>query len=138
MLSFSGRFRPWRFALHCFAITLVLAASVGALAAPSNAAPSTGPSVAPSSSAAGGAGRRPLPATFGIGPASAKKLDGRPLLRYLASPGGALADHVAIQNIGLKPVTLNVYVVDAVNGTDGAIGYLPRASEHTGASRWVR
>jgi hypothetical protein len=138
MLSLFGRVKPRRFALRCLAITVVLGASVGALSAPSNAAPSTGPSGVPSSSTAGGVGRTPPPATFGIGPANAKKLDGRPFLRYLASPGGALSDHVSVQNIGLKPVTLNVYVVDAVNGADGAIGYLPRASEQTGASRWVR
>ncbi|CAN5611457.1 hypothetical protein BH10ACT8_BH10ACT8_18360 [soil metagenome] len=75
-------------------------------------------------------------ATFGIGPASAKKLDGRQLLNYLASPGARLTDHVAVVNIAATPVTLNLYTADAANGADGSIGYRAKAAARTDAN-WI-
>jgi hypothetical protein len=60
------------------------------------------------------------------------------MLRYLSSPGGMLTDHIAVQNYGLKALTLNLYPIDAVNGHDGAIGYLPKGTPTPGASAWVR
>ena len=79
---------------------------------------------------------KPPAATFGIGPSDGKKLDQRPYLRYLASPGGKLSDHIAIENFGLEPITLAVYAVDAKNGNDGRIGYLPKASPGTDSAPW--
>jgi hypothetical protein len=79
---------------------------------------------------------RSAPATFGIGPANAHKLDGRPYLTYLTAPGAALSDHVALVNLGTKRITVNVYTVDATVTSDGKFGYLPRRSARQDASSW--
>jgi hypothetical protein len=76
-------------------------------------------------------------ATFGIGPANAKGLDGRPYLSFLASPGSRLTDRIAVLNLGIKKVTLNLYVADAKIGTDGAFGYLARSAPRSDAATWI-
>ncbi len=75
--------------------------------------------------------------TFGIGPASANGIDGRPLLNYTASPGAALTDHVAVVNLSTKPIHLRVYPVDAIPGANGATGYESAATQPTGAGSWI-
>ena len=75
--------------------------------------------------------------TFGIGPASAAGIDGRPLLNYTASPGAALTDHVAVVNLSAKPIHVRVYPVDAVPGANGATGYEPAATKPTDAGSWI-
>lgn len=100
---------------------------------PVSAAP-TSPSPTPSSAARP---RSQKAATFGIGPADSKELDGRPFLTYLASPGARLTDHVALVNLATKKVTLNVYAVDAEIGTDGSFGYVAKAAPRRDASTWI-
>jgi hypothetical protein len=93
------------------------------------------PAVTPSATPAppgGGA----APATFGIGPASATKLDGRSVLNYGTSPGGRADDHVAVENFATTPVTISIYVVDAVNGTDGAFTFQAQSAARLDASKW--
>lgn len=104
---------------------LFVAGLIAGLSVPAAAAPAT----TPEHSSRG--------ATFGIGPANAKRLDGRPYLTYLTAAGARLRDHVAVVNLDTKRVTLNLYTVDATVGADGKFGYLPRASEHTGAASWL-
>jgi Bacterial protein of unknown function (DUF916) len=129
----SGRFSA---RIACFLMALL--AVLFATATVSAAAPSA--SSSPSSS---GVPPRDLPganrkeATFGIGAANTKKVDGRPYLRFLTSPKAVVTDHVAIQNIDVKPVTLSVYAVDAVNSANGSIAYLARADKSTGAGAWL-
>lgn len=76
-------------------------------------------------------------ATFGIGPANAHGLDGRPYLRYFATPGGHTSDHIAVENLNSTPVLLSVYATDAINAGDGSLGYLPRGAASTAAS-WIK
>jgi hypothetical protein len=106
---------------------------------PSPASTSTSPSDAARAAARADAARKAAAkkATFGIGPANAKGLDGRPYLSFLASPGSRLTDRIAVLNLGIKKVTLNLYVADAVVGTDGAFGYLARSAPRTDAATWI-
>lgn len=50
---------------------------------------------------------------FGIQPASATQGDGRPNFTYGGSPGAEIRDHVAVVNIGDRPLTLDLYAADA-------------------------
>jgi hypothetical protein len=76
-------------------------------------------------------------ASFGAGPASANKLDGRPYFSYDATPGGSIEDHIAIINFADHPQTLNVYSVDAVNGTNGTFTFAPRSAPRTQVGAWL-
>ncbi|MGN6606080.1 MAG: DUF916 domain-containing protein [Jatrophihabitans sp.] len=79
----------------------------------------------------------PKNATFGIGPASSKGIDGRPYLNYVSDPGGTLTDHIAVSNYGTIPVTLHLYPADAVSTAGGAIGFDPAAHPGTDARQWI-
>lgn len=77
-------------------------------------------------------------ATFGIGPATATRLDPhRGVLNYEVQPGARLTDHVALVNLATKPVTLAVYTADGLNNRDGSIGYQPQATPGDGARTWI-
>jgi len=75
--------------------------------------------------------------TFGIGPASAKGIDGRPYLNYTTSPGARTADRVVVQNYSTKPITLQLYTADATAGASGAIGFAARTNPGHDANRWI-
>jgi hypothetical protein len=77
------------------------------------------------------------PATFGIGPANATGVDGRPFLNYLSNPGGRLADNVALVNLATTPAKLNVYVVDVENADDGSLAYQPKSAPKKDAANWL-
>lgn len=125
-------------------VTLLVVALLGACLAPAGAVPDTAqptllaaaPTSITSPSPAAGA-RAKKAATFGIGPATAKRIDGRPYLSYLASPGARLTDHVAVVNLAHKNVTLNLYAADAAIANDGAFGYLAKAAPRRDASAWI-
>ncbi len=104
-------------------------AAPGAYAAPPKA---TAGSALAHTGAAG-----PANATFGAGPASGTKLDGRPYFDYQASPGGSIEDHIAIINFATHAQTLNVYPVDAVSGVNGAFTYPPRAVRPVQVGAWL-
>lgn len=76
-------------------------------------------------------------ATFGIGPANATGADGRSALNYLVNPGGQNADHVIVHNYSDETLTILVYSADATSAADGTIGFRPRTSPGTDASRWI-
>jgi hypothetical protein len=80
---------------------------------------------------------KPPKATFGAGPASDGKIDGRPYFTYDASPGGYLEDHLAIINFAGVKQALSVYTVDAVSATNGDFSYLPRSAPRTGPGAWL-
>jgi len=86
---------------------------------------------------------RPAPApkkgnaTFGLGPANAKGIDGRAYYNYLESPGAHLSDDVAVVNIADSPVTLSLYATDAVPGAGGSISLLPASQAPTEAGAWI-
>jgi hypothetical protein len=107
------------------------------------AAPSTAIAASPSPSPPPGAGTgatpptAPAKATFGLGPASATAVDGRPRFEWSADPGGTLKDHVAVVNIGSTALTLDLYARDAVNQPDGSLGLQTKASNPTDAGSWI-
>jgi hypothetical protein len=65
-------------------------------------------------------------------------VDGRPYFTWSVTPRATLFDHVAVVNIGIKPLTLTVYATDAVNGADGSFTLLPRATRPTQAGSWIQ
>ena len=80
----------------------------------------------------------PPRAEFGAGPATAKKLDGRPYFSYDATPGGYVEDHIAVRNFATHAQTLNVYPVDAVSGTKGLFAYAAKSARRKQVGAWLR
>jgi hypothetical protein len=115
---------------------VVLSAAVPALAASSSPSPGNQPSATQSSPSAT-AGSDAAKVTFGIGPATAGKIDRRSNFNYLQPRGGAIADEVALINLGFKPLTLNLYPSDALNGTDGSLALQPGYATPTDLAAWV-
>lgn len=76
-------------------------------------------------------------ATFGIGPATANGIDGRPFLNYTTSPGARTTDHVVVQNYSTKPLTIQLYTADATAGAGGAIGFAARSQPGPDAHKWI-
>jgi len=79
----------------------------------------------------------PAKAEFGAGPASAKKLDGRPYFTYDATPGGYVEDHIAVVNFATHSQTLNVYPVDAVSGRNGLFAYATKSAPRRQVGAWL-
>ena len=110
----------WAFGLVLTA--LLVGAPGSALAANHSSAPTASPS----------------PGVFGIGPSNATKIDGRPYYYYLAQPGSILSDHVAVENIGIVPITLSVYPTDASNSEgDGSFAFPAAAVKPVDAGTWL-
>lgn len=125
-----------RAATRLVAASLALGAVVtapSATAAPPQPTPGAGGSSSTADPATGNANK----ATFGIGPANAKGIDGRANLDFLTTPGAKLTDRIALVNIAAKPVTLNLYAVDTALGSDGSLGYQPRAAKRVDAGNWI-
>jgi hypothetical protein len=123
--------RPWRVGL----VVLSTVALVGQFGA-SAGANTPSPRPAPGSSGTR-AGHGPGKATFGVGPADQKGLDGRSYLNYTTSPGARTSDHIAVTNYGTKPIKLTLYPADATAADNGSIGFAPRTAQRTDASRWI-
>jgi hypothetical protein len=95
------------------------------------------PSTTSSSPAASASPTKTQNATYGIGPATAKGLDGRPYLNYTTSAGARTTDHVGVRNYGSHPIRLRIYAADATASASGAIGFAPETKPGTDASRWI-
>ncbi len=104
------------------------------VAAPGLASAATAGSAAVARSAASKPGSR---AFFGLGPASATKIDGRAYFAWSADPGSFLHDHVAVVNFGITKVTLHVFVTNAVSTPNGGTGFLPAGQARGGPASWV-
>ena len=113
-------------------VGLSLALSAGSAGAASTAGPSASPSPSPT------AGAAPSTVTYGLGPATNGGLDLRASYRLITTPGGTVMDEVAVVNVSDVPLTLNLYAVDAVNGTDGEVGLKAAAAELEDSAAWVR
>jgi len=111
----------------------VLAATVLTPATPAAAKPKPSPGASPKP----GKSVNDAKATFGIGPADAKGVDGRPYLNYTTSPGARTTDHVIVRNYGTSPLTLRVYTADATAGANGAIGFAAESNPGRDAHRWI-
>lgn len=75
--------------------------------------------------------------TFGIAPASATGLNGRPNFSFGVTPGAFLDSYAAVLNYSSVPLTLQVYATDAIETSDGGIGLLPANVRPTGAGAWI-
>ncbi|HSY14350.1 MAG TPA: DUF916 domain-containing protein [Jatrophihabitantaceae bacterium] len=126
--------RPARLVLA----SLLAVGLVQALATPGWAATAipTAPTAPASAAAAATAASAPK-VTFGLGPASATKLDGRPYFTFESSPGGVAEDHVAIENLSAQPLPLNIYATDAENAPNGALSYAARSAKVVDAGAWI-
>jgi hypothetical protein len=136
--------RPKRARLWLAArLTALMLAGISTLTAvPAYAAPTSARSVAREAVAqartAGLASVSSGPAAFfGLGPASAKKIDNRPYFAWGATPGGRLGDYVAIVNFGAQPVTLQVFATNAVNLAHGGTGFLSQGKAVGGPASWI-
>lgn len=76
-------------------------------------------------------------AFFGLGPASATKIDGRPYFNWAGTPGSFLKDHVAVVNYGATTVNLYVFASNAVSTKDGGTAFLSRGDSHGGLASWI-
>jgi hypothetical protein len=113
-----------------FAILTCLAAGLtptAALAAPT-AATAAVSKAAPAKNAGAG---------FGIQPASATGPIARSGFTYSATPGGVVSDHVAVVNLGLKPVTVQIYATDATSTPTGAFTLVPAAQKPRDLGTWI-
>ena len=85
------------------------------------------------------ASSKPLPrAFFGLGPATKRKIDGRPYFNWGGSPGSHLSDEVALVNFGVTPVTVTVFVTNAVSTPHGGTAFLSRGKAHGSLAAWVK
>jgi hypothetical protein len=106
-----------------------------AAASASTTPPPTPPNASTTDAAKAAAANK---ATFGIGPANTKGIDGRPFLNFLVGAGSHnITDHAAIINFAFKPVTLNLYPADATVASDGQFGYQPKAAPRVDAASWI-
>jgi hypothetical protein len=76
-------------------------------------------------------------AFFGLGPASATKIDGRPYFYWAGTPGSYLKDHVAVVNYGTTTVNLYVFASNAVSTAHGGTAFLARGASHGGLASWI-
>ena len=118
-------------------VAILLAAAV-TLSPSASASAETSP---PGRSAAAGSltstTPNPKQVTFGLQTSGAKAPDGRGVFLINAGPGARTSDHVAVENYGLKPVTLNLYAADAYNTDTGGFALQPRAKRATDVGAWV-
>ena len=75
--------------------------------------------------------------TFGLGPADARGVDGRPYFYYLGAGGTRLRDHVAVLNYSNTPLPLAVYATDGYNTFAGSSDLLPASKKPTDVGAWI-
>jgi hypothetical protein len=124
-------------------LTALIVAGIGTLTAgPAQAAPTSARSVAREAAAqartAGLTSSSAGPAAFfGLGPASATKIDNRPYFAWGVTPGANLGDYVAIVDFGAQPVTLQVFASNAVSLAHGGTGFLSQGQVLGGPASWI-
>ena len=150
--------RRVRLPLAAMLAGLMLAGIISAGAVPAAAAPRSARSAATKSTAAAPAveaapaartapavqaapaartAASPSAAFFGIGPASATKIDDRPYFAWAITPRGMLKDYAAIVNFGAQPVTLQVFATNAVSLAHGATGFQSQGQSKGGPASWI-
>lgn len=76
--------------------------------------------------------------TYGIRPAGKDAPDNRPRFTYAATPGAVVKDYVAVSNVSLRPLTLQVYASDAFNTSEGGFDLLAGAAKPTDIGAWTK
>jgi hypothetical protein len=74
---------------------------------------------------------------FGIEPASASGIDGRPGFAIGATPGAVVFDHVALLNYSNTPLTLLLSAADATETNLGGFGLQPPGQTSVGVGAWI-
>jgi len=74
---------------------------------------------------------------WGIGPASADGLDGRPRFEYVVEVGDRYDDAVAITNFGTAPLEVDLYASDALPTEDGGFAVAAGDDPTVGLGAWV-
>lgn len=77
------------------------------------------------------------PQTWAAVPSSATGPDGRPAFEYVVEPGTEFTDHVAIRNLGERPLTVTVYAQDARQTPENDFEVLTPLDEGARISQWV-
>ena len=110
-----------------------------ALAAVTPSTPhSSSASTPPSASPVAALPKKPATeATFGVAPASASIIDGRPYFTFFADPGSSSVDHVAVENLSTTALPLNIYPTNATNAATGALQYAARSVHPSDAAGWI-
>lgn len=75
--------------------------------------------------------------TWAVVPASPEGPDGRAQLEYVAQPGTAAVDHVAVRNFGTEPLTVDLYAQDAATSRDGAFDLLAGDETARTIGSWI-
>lgn len=120
------RHRAGRSVAVLLAVLLPLIVATAAAPAASAADPSPQPSPSGSATAL----------TFGIRP-SGETGEPRSAFRFRLEPGADVRDSVSVFNYSTAPLTLKLYVADAVTNDSGDVALLPRAQKSDLAA-WIR
>jgi hypothetical protein len=75
--------------------------------------------------------------TWAVVPASPEGPDGRAQLEYVAQPGTAAVDHVAVRNFGTAPLTVELYAQDAATTSDGSFDLLAGDETSRAIGNWI-
>ncbi|MEV6342394.1 DUF916 domain-containing protein [Actinoplanes sp. NPDC051851] len=76
-------------------------------------------------------------AAWSVQPSSRSGPGNRPFFTYDLSPGGTVADYVAVTNLGTTPLTFHVYGADAFTTAAGGYDLLPATTTSTDAGSWI-
>ena len=120
----------------CRALVLVLAIAIATTVGPSHWL-DRGSATVPAANEPTHNAPSPKSLAWGIGPANAHKIDGRPDFKWFVSPGAVVHDHVGIENFSKKPLTLALYARDATNAANGQLGLQPQAATPRDAGAWI-
>jgi len=115
--------------LAALALAVVFLAPVVAADA-ATPSPAPAPATSPAPDLAGNV-------TFGLGPATRGAMDTRRTFSYLQARRGAVSDQVGVLNLSERPLTLNLYAVDALNQTDGTLGLQLRGTTPRDLASWI-
>jgi hypothetical protein len=126
-----------RLALAAILAGPVLAVIVTPMAVPASASSASARSVARDAWTASVTASKPPPAFFGLGPATATKIDGRAFFAWGVTPRGQLADHIAIVNFGAQPLTVQLFATNAVSVAHGGTAFQTQAQVRGGPATWI-
>ncbi len=127
---------PNKVAAALLAAVSAAAGFVAAAAGPAYALPAKPTGQQARLSSSGASTSRPR-AFFGLGPASKTKIDGRSSFEWSATPGSSLTDHLALVDFGVTPVTVHVFVANAVSTAHGGTNFAPSVRKRGGPAGWV-
>ncbi len=118
-------------------IAALVGVALAALSTATAATAASGPTPSPAPAGPSSGAKKP-PSTFGIGPANATKLDGRPYFTFAVSPGATITDHVAVENLSDIPLKLGVYATNVLNNNAGDFAFASFGTKVSDAGAWIK